>query len=55
MSESTAQTLLELQQLGAVPTALGRLFHVHCTPVKNLFIIPKLTEPISSQQQQTIK
>jgi len=42
MSENGVQMFLELQQLGAVTTALGSLFHAL---VMNLFIIPNLTLP----------
>jgi len=34
-SESTVQILLELQQLRAVPTALGSLFHAHSSLIQN--------------------
>jgi len=47
MSENLIQTLLELQQLGAVPTALGSLFHAH-TPSGHeplLFQEPNLILP----------
>ena len=43
MSESTVQILLELQQLRAVPTALGSLFHAHHALVQNLSLAPSLT------------
>jgi len=39
VSESTVQTLPKLQQLRAVPIALGSLFYAHCPVVKNLFLI----------------
>ena len=45
MSESILQTLLELQQLGAVTTALGIQIHAHRPLVKNLFLMPNLTLP----------
>ena len=45
MIESIVQTLLELQQLGAMTTALGSLFHAHHPLVKNLFLTPSLTFP----------
>ena len=43
MSDSTVQTLLELQQLRAVPTALGSLLHAHHPLVQNLSLFPHLT------------
>jgi len=43
--ESIVQTLLELQQLGAVTTALRSLFHAHHPLVKNLFLTSNLTLP----------
>lgn len=39
LSQASVQTLLEFQQLQAVPTALGSLFHAHRPVVKNLFPI----------------
>lgn len=41
MSKSGVQMLLELQQLGAMLTALESLFHAHCSLVENLFLTPK--------------
>ena len=38
--ESADQTLLELLQLGAVPAALGRLFHAHCSLVQTPSLTP---------------
>ena len=43
MSKSGVQMLLELQQLGAMLTALESLFHAHCSLVENLFLTPNLT------------
>jgi len=43
MSESTVQMFLELQQLRAVPTVVGSLFHSHHPLVQNLLLIPNLT------------
>ena len=40
MIESVVQMPLELQQLGAVPAALGSLFHAHHPLVQSLFLIP---------------
>jgi len=40
MPQTAVQTLLELQQLRAMPTALGRLFHVHRPPVQSLSLTP---------------
>jgi len=45
MSESTVPVLLELQQLGAVITALGSLFHAHHPLMQNLSLTPNLTFP----------
>jgi len=45
MPESIVQTLLELQQLETMTTALGSLFHAHCSVVKNLFLMPIVTLP----------
>jgi len=39
------RALHELQQLGAVLTALGSLFHAHHPLVKNVFLISNLTLP----------
>ena len=39
-SESTVQTLLELQQLRAVPTVLGSPFHAHRHLVQHLSLTP---------------
>ena len=39
-SESDIQMLLELRQLGAVPSALGSPFHAHCPLVQHLFLTP---------------
>jgi len=38
MSENIVQMLLELQQLGARPTALQSLFHAHHPLVQSLFL-----------------
>jgi len=46
MSESGVQMPLELQQLRAVPAALGNLFHVHCPLVQNLSLTPSCPSPI---------
>lgn len=43
MSESTVQMFFELQQLRAVPTVVGSLFHSHHPLVQNLLLIPNLT------------
>lgn len=40
MSGGGIQMLFELQQLGAMPIALGRLFYAHCPLMKNHFLIP---------------
>jgi len=46
MSERTVQTLLKLQKLGAMTTALGCLFHAyHPLGCKNLFLTSSLTLP----------
>ena len=45
MSESAVQTLCEFQQLGAMITALGSLFHAAPYLVQNLLLIPSLTLP----------
>lgn len=42
MSENVVQTLLELQQLCDVTTALWSLFHVHYHLMKDLFLISNL-------------
>jgi len=36
MSENAVQMLLELCQLGAMTTALGSLFHAHCSLLKRV-------------------
>ena len=43
--ERCVQSLLELWQLRAVPTALGSLFHAHHALVQNLSLTPNLTLP----------
>lgn len=43
MSESSFQMLLELRQLRALPTALGRLLHAHCLLVQTLSLTPTQT------------
>jgi len=48
MSDSVFHIPLELQQLGAVPTALGSLFPANQPLVKSLFLIPNLTLPCHS-------
>jgi len=45
MSESGVQTLLELQQLNAVPTALGSPFHAHSPLVQPLSLTPSCPSP----------
>ena len=45
MPRSILQILLELQQLRAMSTALGRLFHAHRLLVKNPPLTPNLTLP----------
>jgi len=45
MSESISQMLIEFQQLDAVPTALGSLFHAHHSLVKSLSLASNLTLP----------
>ena len=45
MSESIAQVLLELQQLEAMTTAPGRLFHAHHPLAKNLSLTPTWPSP----------
>ena len=45
MSESSVPVLLELQQLGAVPTALGILFHAHYPLVETLSLNSHLPLP----------
>lgn len=45
MSESIAQALLEQQQLGAVPIALGSLFHAHHPLVQNLSLTSTCPSP----------
>lgn len=42
LSENAVQTLLELWQLGAMPTAVGSLFHAHCPLVQNLSLISRI-------------
>jgi len=37
--------MLKHWQPGAVPIALGMLFHAHCPLVKNLSLMPHLTLP----------
>ena len=37
--------MLKHWQPGAVPIALGMLFHAHCPLVKNLSLMPNLTLP----------
>ena len=48
MSESTIQMLLELQQLRAVPTALGSLFHAYRPLVQTLSLTPTCPSQHSS-------
>jgi len=45
MSKSIVQILFELQQLGAMTTALMYLFHAHCPLLKNLSLPPTLPLP----------
>jgi len=42
MFESSVQMLPGLQQLGAMTTALGSLFHAHRPLVQNVFLISSL-------------
>ena len=46
MSDSIGQTLLELGQLGAVPTALGSPFYAHHPLVQTLSLTPP-TPPLT--------
>ena len=45
MSESVVQTLFELWQLGAMPTALCSPFHVHRPLVQTLSLTPSCPSP----------
>lgn len=45
MSESIIQMLLDLQQLGALPTALSSLFHAHCSVGQSPFLTLSQTLP----------
>ena len=47
MSESGVQTLLELQQLEAIPTALGSLFRAHHPLVQTLSLSPFPAPPLT--------
>jgi len=47
MSESGVQTLLELQQLEAIPTALGSLFRAHHPLVQTLSLTPFPAPPLT--------
>jgi len=45
MAESSVQTLLKFQQPGAVPIALGKLFHAHCPLEQALSLTPSCPSP----------
>ena len=47
MCESVVQTLLELQQLSAVPTALGSPFRAHRPVVQTLSLSPSPAPPLT--------
>ena len=48
LSESTVQLLLEFQQLGAVTTALGSLFHAHLLSGEEPFLKTHLSLPYTA-------
>jgi len=56
MSESGVQMLLELQQLGVLPTAMGNLFHAHRPLAQILYRTPSCpshdTAPYHSQRAE---